>query len=573
MSSPFYSLPLRALGWLCPILITVALACSDSESSGGRSATGTGSTGSSATGTVTGVSGAGGSSATGTAAGTSAAAGTSTGAGGSNGTGGSTGAGGGARDAGSIIVSDGGGSFGDTVCGAGVTPMGIGRCATPRVPPNPAGYVVAKGTALTIANFEDVLVTAPTDHNTIFFGDGRAGNFIDIHDKTLGAAITMTVEQTPGVSGATSWALHYRGTATGGASPMFSIPVADCYDSRAYKGVSFYVKGNPAAGNDLLKFMVHTPVAQPAPSGGCSAADEAAGRCDDHFRVYVPITSQWTRYNVHWSDLKQNCPSNIPAGYNPAQYSEMFSFALPKSNAGFDVWLDNFTFDSGDLVTNTLTDIVSEATFNELWSLDRGNGLPVDQRNPFYTYQGMLTALAGFPGLATTGDATTRRLEAASLFSNVAHETDSLAIIEERICAGGMVQSTQCQGYGVAPNGLTYHGRGPIQLTLAANYSAARSALGLTGAQDIVQNPQIVATDANISWRTGFWFWMGGLSGGGTTPHQAITGGQGLGATIRIINGIECGGANLPAVQDRIRHFKRFSYMFGLDPGDANNGC
>src|SRR6185436_13382984 len=163
--------------------------------------------------------------------------------------------------------------------------------------------------------------------------------------------------------------------------------------------------------------------------------------------------------------------------------------------------------------------------------------------------------------------------EAAAFFSNVAHETDSLAIIEEKICAGGMVQSAQCQGYGVAPNGLTYHGRGPIQLTLGANYSAARSALGLTGAQDIVQNPQVVGTDPNISWRTGFWFWMGGLSGGGTTPHQAIIGGQGLGATIRIINGIECGGANLPAVQDRIRHFKRFSYLFGLDPGDVNNGC
>jgi hypothetical protein len=68
---------------------------------------------------------------------------------------------------------------------------------------------------------------------------------------------------------------------------------------------------------------------------------------------------------------------------------------------------------------------------------------------------------------------------------------------------------------------------------------------------------------------------MGGLSGGGTTPHQAITGGQGFGATIRIINGgIECGKTPPPpSVANRIRLFKRFSYMFGLDPGDANNGC
>jgi hypothetical protein len=183
----------------------------------------------------------------------------------------------------------------------------------------------------------------------------------------------------------------------------------------------------------------------------------------------------------------------------------------------------------------------------------------------------MTSALSGFPQISTSADKKMNRIEAAALYSNIAHETDQLGIVEETACKGGMVQSAQCQGYGVAPNGLTYHGRGPIQLTLRANYSSASSALGL-GTQ-LVDNPQIVATDAAISWRTGFWFWMGGLSGGGTTPHAAITGGQGLGGTIRIINGIECGGANAAAVANRIRHFKRFCYMFGLDPGALASGC
>jgi hypothetical protein len=602
MSTLFDTALLRALS-LCSILVSVTVTCSDNGGGGDRStATGSGSgnsstvvgttSGSSGTGSVTGTSGAGGSNVvatgtgpTGTTVSTGTAGGTSTGAGGSGGAGGSTGFGGGgvSQDAGTIIGTDGGGNFGDTVCGAGVTPVGLGRCATPRVPPNPAGYVKANGSALTIANFEDTVLTAPTNHNTIFFGDGRAGNFIDLHGKTLGAVTSMTVEQTagiPGATAATTWAIHYKGTATGGASPMFSLPVADCYDMRLYKGVSFWIKGNPAAGNDHLKFMVHTPVAQPVQplgSGGCSAADEAAGKCDDHFRVYVPITTQWTRYNVHWSDLKQNCPSNIPANYDPAQYNEMFSFAIPKSNAGFDVWMDNFTFDPGDLPTNSLTDIIAAATFNEMWSLDTGNGLPIDQRRPFYTYAGMTAALAGFPQISAEpgSNAVARRIEAAALFSNIAHETDSLAIVEETACAGGKVQAALCQGYGVSPppTSLTYHGRGPIQLTLGVNYASAKNALGLTGAQDIVANPQIVATDPNISWRTAFWFWTGGLSGGGTTPQGAINGGQGLGGTIRVINGIECGGANTAAVQDRIRHFKRFSYLFGLDPGALANGC
>jgi predicted chitinase len=557
-------------------VIGLFAACSDGNDSvrppGNATATTggdtTGATTTSATGSTT--NGAGGASVTSTGGGPTATTGggrgttgpgATTGAGGSTGSGG-TGAGGtSGKDAGVVVD---GGKSGDTTCGAGVTPQGIGRCS------NAPKYIVAKGTALTIANFED---PGPNnDHNTIFFGDGRSGNFINLHDGTTGS-FTMTIAQTAGVAGAQSWALHYTGTYTSGPMPMFAIPVADCYDSRAYRGVSFYIKGSPAAGNNMLKFQVHTPVAQPAPSGGCSAADAAAGKCDDHFAKLVPITDTWTRYTIKWSDLKQNCPSNIPAGYDPAQYNEMFSFAIPKPGAGFDVWLDNFTFDTGDLPTNTLADIISEPTFNEMWSLANADGSFTNLRNPFYTYQGMMSAVASFTGIATTGDATTRRLEAAALFSNIAHETDQLGILEEKACAGGMVQSVLCQGYGVAPNGLTYHGRGPIQLTLAANYTAARNALGLSGAQDIVQNPQIVATDSTISWKTGFWFWMGGLSGGGTTPHQAITSGQGLGATIRIINGIECGGANTLAVQNRIRHFKRFSFMFGLDPGDANNGC
>jgi Chitinase class I len=577
----------RALGWIFPVVIGIAGACSDANETGGTrpsgsgttsgdattgtgvttgtgsgttTATGSGtSTGTTGSGTVTGTTGAGGASGTTTGMTTTTGPattgpGTTTGGGGTSGTGGS-GAGGAPPKDGGVVVVDGGKS-GDTTCGAGVTPSGIGRCS------NAPKYIVAKGTALTIANFEDA---GPNqDHNTIFFGDGRAGNFINLQG---GGTATMTIAQTTGTAGQQSYALHYTGNYPSGVMPMFALPVADCYDSRVYRGVSFWIKGNPGAGNTQLKFQVHTPVAQPAPSGGCSAADAAAGKCDDHFAKLVPITANWTRYIIKWTDLKQNCPSNIPAGYNPAQYNEMFSFAIPKPGAGFDVWLDDFTFDTGDLPANSLADIISELTFNEMWSLANADGTFQNLRNPFYTYQGMMSAVSGFAGIATTGDTTNRRIEAAALFSNIAHETDQLGIVEEKGCENDHT----CTQYGTSASGLTYHGRGPIQLTLAANYTSASSALGL--GTTLVTNPELVATDATVSWKTGFWFWMGGLSGGGTTPHQAITTGQGLGATIRIINGIECGGANAAAVANRIRHFKRFSYMFGLDPGALASGC
>ena len=75
----------------------------------------------------------------------------------------------------------------------------------------------------------------------------------------------------------------------------------------------------------------------------------------------------------------------------------------------------------------------------------------------------MLTALAGFPGLATTGDATTRRLEVAALFSNVAHETDSLAIIEEKIFHMAGATTPQEQSAATLQRVIREAGREPVQ--------------------------------------------------------------------------------------------------------------
>jgi chitinase len=47
---------------------------------------------------------------------------------------------------------------------------------------------------------------------------------------------------------------------------------------------------------------------------------------------------------------------------------------------------------------------------------------------------------------------------------------------------------------------------------------------------------------------------------------------NGLGATINIINGIECNGGNAAAVANRVALYKRFCEMLGVDPG-PNTGC
>lgn len=467
------------------------------------------------------------------------------GAGGPPGSGGSVIAGGGADVAGS---ANGGGMTGG-LCGAASVPTGKGRCAS--------GVVVAKGSALTIHDFESP--GPDNDYLGVFFGDGRSGKWFDSHDQTLMPAVTMAVEPTTGGPASNSRALHYYGAAPGGWGATLGLAIAGCYDARAYQGVSFYIKGNPAAGNNQIKFSLHSPVSEPEPGGGCSAADLAANKCYDHFAKVVTLTEQWTRVNLKWADLKQNCA--VDPSYQPHGEILTLSFSILNPAAGFDFWVDNLSFDPGDLPSNGFSEIVSKATFEEMWQTTQGT-MTVNLRNPFYTYEGMVAAAAKYPAFCTTGTPEQRRREAAAFLSNVAHETDSLAVVEENNCAN----DTTCTQYGTAPNGHTYHGRGPIQLSYSYNYQAADAALGL----GITNNPDLVATDPAVAFSTAMWFWMTFQSGKGI-PHEAAVN-QGLGATINIINGIECGGGNASAVANRIKHYKRFCEMLGVDPGPGQ-GC
>ncbi|ATB32903.1 glycoside hydrolase family 19 protein [Melittangium boletus] len=207
---------------------------------------------------------------------------------------------------------------------------------------------------------------------------------------------------------------------------------------------------------------------------------------------------------------------------------------------------------------NGIAGILSESTFNAMFP----------GRNGFYSYSALVAAANTFSGFATTGDTDTRKREVAAFLANIAHETGNLVYIEE------IAKSTMCDtswgppGCGCAA-GKMYYGRGPIQLSWNGNYCAAGNALGV----DLKNNPDLVARDATISWRTGFWFWMTQTGAGSMTAHNAIVNGAGFGETIRTINGaLECGGRNPAQVQSRVNNYTRFCSLLGVSPG-ANTGC
>jgi predicted chitinase len=200
--------------------------------------------------------------------------------------------------------------------------------------------------------------------------------------------------------------------------------------------------------------------------------------------------------------------------------------------------------------------VVSQAQFNQMFP----------SRNPFYTYQGLTTAMSAFPAFARTGSDTVRRQEAAAFLANVSHETGGLVHITE------INRGTYCdlsRPYGCPAGPQNYYGRGPIQLSWNFNYNAAGIALGLP----LLTDPFLVERDAAVAWKTGLWYWMTQNGPGTMTAHNAMVTGAGFGQTIRSINGsLECNGGNPGQVQSRINNYQRFTQILGVSPG-GNLSC
>ncbi|GGM32916.1 glycoside hydrolase family 19 protein [Promicromonospora citrea] len=197
---------------------------------------------------------------------------------------------------------------------------------------------------------------------------------------------------------------------------------------------------------------------------------------------------------------------------------------------------------------------VSQAQFNQFFP----------NRNSFYTYQGLVEALSAYPGFANTGSETVQKREAAAFLANVSHETGGLVYIVEQNTANYPHYCDRNQPYGCPAGQDQYYGRGPVQLSWNFNYKAAGDALGI----DLLNNPNLVATNSAIAWKTGLWYWNTQSGPGTMTPHDAIVNGAGFGETIRSINGsIECNGGNPAQVQSRVDTYLRFTSALGVDPG------
>ncbi|MFF5702986.1 glycoside hydrolase family 19 protein [Streptomyces sp. NPDC012794] len=203
--------------------------------------------------------------------------------------------------------------------------------------------------------------------------------------------------------------------------------------------------------------------------------------------------------------------------------------------------------------------VVSEAQFNQMFP----------DRNPFYTYNGLVAALSAYPGFAGTGDDTVKRREAAAFLANVSHETGGLVHIVEQNTANYPHYCDASQPYGCPAGQAAYYGRGPIQLSWNFNYKAAGDALGI----NLLADPYLVERDPAVAMKTALWYWNTQNGPGTMTAHAAMVNGAGFGETIRSINGaLECNGGNPAQVQSRVGKYQSFTQLLGVTPGN-NLSC
>ncbi|KAI8003157.1 Endochitinase EP3 [Camellia lanceoleosa] len=172
----------------------------------------------------------------------------------------------------------------------------------------------------------------------------------------------------------------------------------------------------------------------------------------------------------------------------------------------------------------------------------------------FFTRSAFLNALGSYPSFGTTGTADDSKREIAAFFAHATHETGFFCNIEEINGASQNYCDPSYTQYPCAPN-KNYYGRGPLQLTWNYNYGPAGQSIGFDG----LNNPETVATDSVVSFKTALWFWMNNV-------HNVIN--SGFGATIKAINSGECNGNRPDAVNARVKYYTDYCNQLGVAPGN-----
>ncbi|KAG3020821.1 hypothetical protein PC121_g10434 [Phytophthora cactorum] len=186
-----------------------------------------------------------------------------------------------------------------------------------------------------------------------------------------------------------------------------------------------------------------------------------------------------------------------------------------------------------------------------------------------YNFNGLVDAASKYTAFANTGNDDNDKRELAAFLAQTAHESDSFKAAEEYARDTYSVWQYCDNTTYTCASGRRYHGRGPIQISWNYNYYNAGEALGI----DLLNNPDIVASDTTVTWMTALWYWM--TPHGGRVIHDVVTGENGFAESTDIINGgLECGpdAPNKANEQQRITYFTKMCKALDVEPL-GNTSC
>jgi hypothetical protein len=170
------------------------------------------------------------------------------------------------------------------------------------------------------------------------------GGYIYTFVDTVGSTISPTEGsfkmERPGAAGS-KYAMHVKGklAATGetfaGVGMDLRSPRGG-YNASRYKGVSFLAKTGPNA-TSHVRFSI--------PDINTDKDGKVCTECFNAFGIGVELTEEWTRYEVAFSELKQDAGWGNPRP--PAvDASKLFNVQWQVSAPGsvFDIWIDDVSF-------------------------------------------------------------------------------------------------------------------------------------------------------------------------------------------------------------------------------------
>lgn len=219
-------------------------------------------------------------------------------------------------------------------------------------------------------------------------------------------------------------------------------------------------------------------------------------------------------------------------------------------------------------------------------------------KEDFYSFPAFVAAAKKFPAFLGEGSPAVRRRELAAFLAHIAQETSGgwdqapggyvkwgLYFKQERGCKQGCPQYSIWSNTQYPPvSGVSYHGRGPLQLSYSYLYGMFSEAW-FGNKDSLLERPERLIEDSVLAFASAIWFWMTPIANK-PSCHAVMTGHwkpsaadsaacrlPGFGLTLNIINGgVECGHAPTSETLHRYAFYQYFCRQLHVDPG-PHMGC